>query len=437
MSNNKNKYSRVLSYSLLSTFLIASPSYSANFALKEQSTTYLGLAYSGTGTLAEDSTVGYYNAASLTELENDDITLSAIQIIGKFKLNPTSATDTTGNLLTAAQTTSTTPKANAFLPSIHFAKIMNENWVASLNIATPFGLGTKYDGENSSARFMATKSGLETINISPSLAYKVNDEWSLGLGVDAIRAEVCYDAKILAGGIAGATEGERKNKGKDWGYGFHAGVLFKPTESLKMGLSYRHKYDLRLKGDSDTVNTTTHDGYRRLEADLRLPESILYSIHHQYDEKWAMMADVEWTHWSKSKELVLEFENITTGAVETSTSQNQYKNTFRISAGTTYDWTDSFRLKFGVAFDQSPLQEAHRTVRLPGSDRWWLAIGAKYKINENITLNAGYSHLFFKDSKVYTYGPTSSSTGPSASRLIGDYRSKADIIGLQITWKFV
>ena len=57
--------------------------------------------------------------------------------------------------------------------------------------------------------------------------------------------------------------------------------------------------------------------------------------------------------------------------------------------GTTYRPNSQWALRFGVAYDQSPIEDVHRTPRIPTGDRIWVALGASYAINPSMAIDAG------------------------------------------------
>jgi long-chain fatty acid transport protein len=397
----------------------------ASFQVKEQNVTNLGTAYAGTATLAEDASTGSYNPAGLTNLEQDNLVLSAVGMKARIKLNVTSATTNLGAPYLGS-TGDVKPKGKALLPSMHIAKRFNDAFVGSFNITTPFGLKTEYES-GSIAGLMATRSEVRTINVSPSLGYKVNDKLSVGAGLDAIRAEAwlygdCYFASL----------GTQDNHAKGWAYGYHVGILYRVSEAMRMGLAYHSRFSVRGKGESKSTSIPQTPVDRTLTAKVNLPDRLVYSIHHDYSDRWSMMADVEWVHWKRFDELRLDFSN------STSHIKPEYnKNSYRIALGGIYKSTDAWQFKGGVAFDKSPAREDTRTARIPDSDRFWIALGGKYKINRCFSVDAGYAHLFFKNAKIAESTPNGGKATGNANSLNGTYKSHADIVGIQLTWNFV
>lgn len=412
--------------SLVAGSLVSSNAFAAAFAVKEQSSAFLGTAFAGAASASEDSSTGFYNSAGLTELNEAEFQAAAMFARGHFKLTPTSATNSLGAAVTPANSSKPKP-GPTLIPAIHMSMPLTGKWYGSFNITTPFGLKTEY-GEGSPARYVATRSELRTINMSPSVAYKINDSWSVGGGLDVMYAKAHLDATI----IAGATDGYQKNDGEDWTHGFHIGTLYKVSKDTKMGLHYRHKYSVKLRGDRLQRTTATAAETRaKVAADTTLPESIVYSVYHKYDDNWSIMADVEWMKWSRFKNLAVT----NTDAGSTTVVTHDFKNVFRFSLGSVYKLDDTWKFRFGAAIDKSPVRTEHRTARIPDSDRVWLAVGAQYNFDDHFKADFGYSHIFFKRASISDSAPAGAAL--TGQTLVGEYKSHADVVGLQLTWKFM
>src|SRR4029079_362779 len=139
-----------------------------------------------------------------------------------------------------------------------------------LGINAPFGLKLVYD-DGWVGRFQALHSEIQTINFNPSLAWHVNDRFSIGAGVSYqhLQAEltnaVNYSAAVAQGvqqlvalgqlpaeaapGIIAANaglEGAARVRGDDTGWGYNVGVLFDASDTTRIGLGYRSgiEYDV-------------------------------------------------------------------------------------------------------------------------------------------------------------------------------------------------
>lgn len=81
----------------------------------------------------------------------------------------------------------------------------------------------------------------------------------------------------------------------------------------------------------------------------------------------------------------------------------------------------------------------HRTARIPGNDRRWLAFGFSYDTASNITVDVGYTHLFISDANVNnTLEIDQGGTTPTTmdATLTGSFEDSADTISVQVVWNY-
>lgn len=423
LGTSNNLESRIYKFSLALLLVAASPYVNAAaFALHEQSTTYLGTAFAGTTSpLVPDASSTYFNPASLSDLPNDQLVLSGVYYYGRIKLYNASARNNLGAAVAASS--NSIPASNAIVPGLSVAKRINPAIVVGFSINAPFGLNTRYEN-NSVARYMGTISKVESINLNPAISYKINDEFAVGGGFDALRLQATLNSAIFYG-----TEGYVNNSGHGWSYGFHAGLQYTPEPYIKMGLTYFSVFNPRLHGTASTQGYPIPPAPTSIYSDIKLPDRIVYSVTHQYNAKWEGMGEVEFTHWGRLQKLIINFNN-----GRYTQEDLGYKNTLRLAFGTQYHHSEKWLFKGGIAFDQTPVRSQYRTARLPDADRFWVALGSKYTFSKYLSLDAAYAHLFFKGASISEIGVV---PGDTAKRLYGNYRNSADLVGVQLTWNFV
>lgn len=410
-------------------------SHAAGFALSEQNGSGLGNAYAGAAAVAEDASTIFFNPAGMTYLEGR-------QIVGALHLiNTTGDFDNRGSIPGTGR-----PLGGdggdmgsfAAIPNFYYKQDISEQLKFGIGVGTPFGLKTEYD-KNWIGRFHALKSELKTVNINPSLAWKLNDQWSFGFGVSAMWAE----AELTSAVNLGATESSINNKGKDWGFGYNLGAIYQVTPDTRLGVAFRSKIDQHLKGDARSSFTGLNAIPGRtlntdITADLTLPETFSLSGFSRLDDRWDLLADVTWTRWSQFKSLSIMRDNGSNTAI--GTTQEHWNNTLRYSVGLNYRYTDAIKLRTGVAYDQEAIDNNHRTARIPGNDRIWLSFGASWQYSPQTRLDAGYAHLFIKEARIYDdQRIVFDSLGnplPGRGLVSGKYNGSADILSLQFTHQF-
>jgi long-chain fatty acid transport protein len=422
----------------------------AGFALIEQSASGMGNAFAGGSAIAEDASTIFFNPAGMTYLPDTQLVIAghAIKPSADFSNNGSHLSP----LIPAPFRTTTGSDGGdagdlAFVPNLFFTKAITPEIRLGIGLSAPFGLKTEYDN-GWVGRYQALKTELNTININPSIGFKVSDKLSLGFGISAMRADATLTSAVDFGTICGSfggcgigalpqrNDGTVTLKGDNWAWGWNAGGIFQLTDDTRLGLAYRSQVHQRLEG------TVSYGGVPALlaaspnfstgpiSASIALPDSLSASVFSKVSDQWDVMGDVTFTQWSTFKNLTAVRS---TGAVVTSIPEN-WENTYRISAGASYHYSDALKLRAGLAFDESPVQSQFRTPRIPDNNRTWLAFGANYKFNPDNSIDAGYTHIFVNNSSINKIND--SAVAALRDSLIGSYDNSVDILSLQYTHNF-
>ncbi len=380
-----------------------------------------GNAYAGGAAVAEDSSVAWTNPAAMTLLAPG----TAVTGVGHL-IMPSSDFRNGGS--TGAFAAPGTGEGGdgigaVMIPNFYLTTAITERLRLGLSVNVPFGLGTNYD-QGWRGQLSALQSHIETININPSLAYKLNDKVSVAAGISVQHV----DATLSAFTGAAATGNLRLEAG-DTGFGANFGAMIQATPSTRLGLTYRSKIRYTVEGSVHfTGPVVAGNSYAR--ADITMPDSASASVFSTFGDKWELMADVTWTGWSSIKRLdIVRTSGPLSGQVLT-TLQFNWKDTVRLGVGANYKYSDRIKLRMGLAFDPTPTNDVDRTPRLPDQDRTWVAFGVQYKPNKQGTFEVGYAHEFVKDSSI------NHATPPAPGRLIGSFENKVDILTLSYSHRF-
>lgn len=390
--------------------LIGLPSlgHASGFALIEQSASGLGNAYAGAAASAEDASTLFFNPAGMTLLPGKQLVVAGHLIKPSAKFSGTVSPPIGGGQGGDAGSL-------ALVPNAYFAYSLTQDVHLGIGINSPFGLKTEYDS-SWVGRVQAIKSDMKTININPSIAYRVSDTLSLGAGFSFQHVE----AELTS--FAGAL-GTAKIKAKDDGWGFNLGALWQPGQGTRLGLAYRSQIDYGLHGSAAFSANPALNG--SINADLSMPDSASLSLFHKLTSQWDILADVTWTGWNVFNKLLIDMPP----PLPDSLTVENWKDSWRYSLGASYHMNDLLMLRGGVAFDQTPVPDAtHRTPRIPDGDRTWLAFGGQYRLSRQGALDFGYAHLFVKD-------PSINSTA-GGTTLTGKYSNHIDILSAQYTHTF-
>ena|SRR5271166_1512265 len=138
------------------------------------------------------------------------------------------------------------------------------------------------------------------------------------------------------------------------------------------------------------------------------------------------MTDFQWTDWSLLQNLTISPDNGGPAAV----LHEDWHNTAFVAVGASYQATDKLLLQGGLFYDESPVNDANRTSRIPDNNRYGFGIGYTYNIFKNIDIQGAYSHTFFPSGTIdQTFSPTSGT-------LRGTYTVSLDSVSAGIRVRF-
>ena len=449
--------------------LSSSSAFASSFALIEQSVSGMGSAYAIGSAGIDDASTIWFNPATMTRLGGSQLT-GGLQIVnsrtdfkGSAEYNGDNAALSTPPPLGLGiagfpidGSSSSNLDLTAAVPQGSISHQLSDKTWLGLTINTPFGLVTEYD-DDWVGRYHAVKSELLTFNFNPTIAFKLNENASIGLGVSALYADGeltnAVDGGLAAalggipapGGIPGWIPGSdtydnrAKLTGDDWGWGYNFGFMLTPSDNTRLGLHYRSKIELSLEGDVEVSGPLKPlNGKQGASLDITLPDSLSISGYHAFSSQWAVMADYTWTQWSRIQTLDIKLED-----GSQSVAKWNYDDSSRFAIGTEYTHSSKFKYRAGLALDQTPVpDDSDRSPRVPDADRTWLSLGLTYSHSRNLSFDFGYAHLFVDDPELDNVSDNNDPTLPFPAgttgfhSVSGSYDSAVDIFGAQVNWRF-
>ncbi|OGW40474.1 MAG: hypothetical protein A2010_05910, partial [Nitrospirae bacterium GWD2_57_9] len=304
---------------------------------------------------------------------------------------------------------------------------VNDNLAWGVGITSPFGLSTNWSPYSSTSR-IATFSRVKCIDLNPNIAYKMSDRLSIGLGIDYIMLQATLD-KMLDAGTGFRLDGEGS------GLGANAGLLYKATDELKLGLSYRSRVKVKVDDATATVSGALAIS-NPVATEITLPDLIQVGGSYKASDKLTLNADLEYTWWSTYDRLVMRsdtFIALTGGATDTVTDEKQWENTWIFRAGGQYRLSDEWKLRAGYVYDQTPVPDSYFDTRTPDSDRQGFTLGTGYNAG-NVTIDASYMYLLFTTRTITDSLADDATATPDA--LNGTYRAEAHLFGMAVAYHF-
>jgi long-chain fatty acid transport protein len=430
----------------------------AGFQLKENSVKGMGRAFAGSAAAGGDTAVVANNPAAMGQFDKATVQadVTVIDLSAEFTGG---GTDAFGNPLTGgnggdAGDVTPVPAMSAVFP------LGDSGVTVGAMVSAPFGLKTEYEA-GWVGRYHALTSDLKTVDLTLSASLEVTDRLSVGLGFIYERAEaeltkaVDFGTALCANPstrplclLPNSPYGPQRNdgtagiKGDDTGIGWLFGVHFRPTDRLTIGYSHRSEIDHELQGDADftvpanvraifdanpipaarTVFTDTTG-----TAKLTTPSVDILSVVFDVTDNVSLMADVARTDWHSLQEVNIDFANpVQANSIE----EFGWEDTTFYSLGGEWDLSEAFTLRAGLAYDETPTNDAARTPRLPDQNRKWVSVGVTWNLSDALSLDGGLTHIMVDDPTIND--PENS----SGANLTGVYDSTVNLIGVSAQYRF-
>jgi long-chain fatty acid transport protein len=296
---------------LLTIFAVPLTVYAGSFVLNEQSVSGLGVAFASGAAGAEDASILFFNPAGIVLLDRGELQQAANVVIpsAEFRNEGTryNLPGTPFNGLLIAGNNGGDAGVTHIIPNTYLTQpVFRNNDYGDLSIglglSAPFGLETDYD-PGWVGRYASLRSKVTTIDIQPTISYRLFNRLSFGASVDIQRASgrltqaidfglaaqqplgqffaalpailatrgvppaqipgviaATQQAYAAAGFLPGGNDGVTELTGDDWTVGFTIGALFEYRKADdrysffqdgRVGFSYRSAMDHTLDGHAD------------------------------------------------------------------------------------------------------------------------------------------------------------------------------------------
>lgn len=379
------------------------------------------LVASGTGPDAN-----WYNPAALITIEPKSVVSAGLNLLvvnAKY-------TNTTGQSVENNDTTFP-------LPSVYFAQKIGDRLALGLGMNTPFGLSTDYT--DPTFKYITTGGKIELINISPNVAYKLNESFSLGLGVNYYRSSVELRQVVPYASLPfppvppGSTDSNLKVEGKGDGVGLNTGILYKLSDTQGLGLTYKSEVTIDYDGEKahlDNAPGINMPYDTAAKTRIRFPDMIGFGWNYKPTDRWNVEIGGQWTNWTDLEKLDIKVEDQT--FIQDTTTRLDWKNTWTTRIGGSYGLNDRWILSGGYFYTTSPTRESTYTPLVPDGNHHVFSVGGTYNkgsltvgIPLVLILQTGTSNIQNNVTDI---------TG--TQNVDGDYDLIAYQLGLSASWKF-
>ena len=376
----------------------AAPAWAGAFYIQEQSVKGLGRAYSGEAADTGAESL-WWNPASIAGVEGVEVATGAHAVLIDARDDDAGSTISRPFQPTApvgGQPRAYNPIVFGVVPNTAVAWRINDRIAVGFAVDAPFNFTTKYD-PTSFARYDGEKSLLFSIDLQPTVSFRVNRYVDLGVGFDAQYLEA-----TLSNAIPNLSpllpDGQQKLTGDGWNYGYVVGAQLHPAERISVGVSYRSsiKHDLSGRVTADVLPLTpyaqTLDTAAR--AAFSTPWIATLGVRWRATDRLTLDAQAQHLGWS-------EFDRITVSYVGGgSVTPENYRDTTTLALGVEYAVNPQWTMRTGAQYDPTPTNPLTRSVRVPDSDRFLVSIGSTVRPAPRLSLDASVGWIDFFGARV-------------------------------------
>lgn len=413
------------------TLAVSGAAFGSGFSIFEHGAKATGMAGAFAAT-ADDPSAIYYNVAGIAQQR--DVTLlaggTAINFSNSFTGDPNDPF-TSQQTAQYARHTFVPPNAYAIVP-------VGQNLTFGIGTFAAYGLRTDWE-DPFIGRFVSKDANLKTVSVEPAVAWQTSDgRFAFGVGAEYRRAHVILQRNNAAINPFTFRIVDVANVylNSDWesAWGWNAGILFKPSDTWRIGASYRADMDIDFKGDAtftqipsgnaqfDAIVKSQLPPNQGITTTIPFPATAIVGVATTAIPNWNIEADVTHTTWSRFKELVVNFD--VTPERRLVRPQN-WDDTYSYRLGANHKVTPDWDVRLGVVYDQNPQPVEAVSPLLPDSDRIGYCFGIGFHRGPWI-LDLSDMVLHFKKR----------STNGAVPEFNGTYRTDANLIGVNIGLRF-
>ncbi|MFM2607394.1 outer membrane protein transport protein [Vibrio chagasii] len=340
---------KTFTYSLAATAIFTSlNAFASGLFLQEAVVANAGTTGAGDGVYTRSAAAMWTNPATMSHMGESKTTINTMAFDLEMKYQDSLDSSDNG-------------KAHSIMPSFgaFHAHQVTDKLHLGIALGAVGGSSLDYGSEWAGSPLLEDIT-LTAMQVNPSLSYKLNDQWSVGAGLQLSWAALQQTTSALT-----------IKQDTDWAYGYNLGVMYTPTDKLKLGASYRSKLEHEFNND---VNGPTDFGLlSSLSTDIALPEIVDVSASYALNSQLDLLASVQLHRWSEWDTTVLDFGTQLGGIP----IERDWDDVWKFAVGADYQLNSDWRLKAGFSYETSPQDDpTMQYVDLPVGEQYRYSVGA-------------------------------------------------------------
>jgi long-chain fatty acid transport protein len=343
---------------------------------------------------ADDPSAIHYNPAGMTQLRRVQTSFGTNLIGGSTSYRNAAGQTAQGDF---GGSLASPPPSNLYITAnlrdLGVSTPIIRNMAVGIGVTFPFGTVYRWPSSGPFAT-ATTGAALQLLDIKPTVAYRINDSLSLGLGLDiytfsSLIGEGQYEQRLLSSGGPGlpASGTPLEINGKDTALGFNVSALYTPLVNsdgkplANIGIIYRSQATLHLAGEFLAGGTSVSPASTTLVLPQVLTAGIaLWPVRNQ-EREWKLELDVDYTGWKSVRNLDVHLSP----ALGTIPFPQNYRSGFTVMVGTEHKWLHpemlpnwEIALRAGYWHSQAPAPDSAFNPSVPDADNHSISVGVGF-----------------------------------------------------------
>lgn len=350
----------------------------------------------------DDATAIYFNPGAL------DATTPQVHVGGELVVGPRSYTplEDDGTKGAAQKTTIVAPVPALGVVGRFDYDGRPSRFTLGLGVWNTFGGRASYDvtgmpALDSTQDLVIEVNAAAAVHISDKLA--IGGALRVGVGMFATEATMNpFDADLSANGV---------------GLGMTWGALVRPTDTLRIGLTWRSPLRVTTKG-SGTVEFGGPPERHDVEHQQNWPQQVLLGLGWQATSALKLATQIDWSQWSQIEEISVVFPG---GALPNQIYPEYWNDSWAVRLGGEYGLTQSVAIRAGAYFDSAAVPDFSIERQYTDSNKVGVSAGGGVR-SGSWRFDAAIDGIIPRTRRVPNTSDRAAGVGALANKAPGDYR---------------
>jgi long-chain fatty acid transport protein len=315
---------------------------------------------------------------------------------------------------------------------------ISDKFKVGVGVYTPFGSELHY-AQGWTGRYTLTDINLRSVFGQLTASYAITPKLGIGAGLVVLAyGDVDLQRDIPIQGQNGAVAHAQLTGKADHKVGYNVGIMYKPSDKLSIGASYRSAIDARISSGDVTLRDVPSAAAgsftaKNFSATLPLPAVYSLGVGVRPNDKLTLAFDANLVGWSRYQSLDFAYTGGVLGGSTSSSSTRRYQDAVALRLGGQYKLTSGLTVRAGGFYDFACVRDGYVTPETPDANRVGITAGFTYEFGERFGLDGSF---LFEDFAKRSQSQSQLAINGTADRVAGTYKTTISVPGIGVYYKF-